>query len=124
MLPDLCFLTFDHSKQKLPKVNRPLAERLVGRKKEGGEGGEGGDDVDNLLEDGRFSAMFTNPDFEMDQESEEFQRLHPLIAHRDKKLQSKKVAAQPASGEQQEVGGGRGVVFDLMFIFAGAGGQA
>ena len=66
-------------------------------------------DVDNLLEDGRFSAMFTNPDFEMDQESEEFQRLHPLKAHRDKKLQSKKMAAQPASREEQEVWEGEGV---------------
>lgn len=85
--------------QKLPKVNRKLAEKLLtssGKQ-------EGGVDGDNPLQDARFSNMFTNPDFEVDEESEAFQRLHPLISHRDKKLQGKKEANKPSVAEEEEV---------------------
>ncbi len=58
--------------KKLPKVNRQLAERLAngavqreGREKEGG-----GRDLSNPLGDDRFAALFTNPDYHVDEQSE------------------------------------------------------
>ena len=50
-------------KKKLPKVNKQLAEKLIE-----GEGKRAS--VANPLGDDRFAAMFTNPDFTIDQESE------------------------------------------------------
>ena len=37
-----------------------------------------------LLKDNRFSAMFRNPDFQIDTESEEYKLLNPVIAKLDK----------------------------------------
>ena len=50
-------------KKKLPKVNKQLAERLL--EDEGKRAS-----LANPLGDDRFAAMFTNPDFAIDQDSE------------------------------------------------------
>ena len=93
-------------------MNRSLAERLLtqqsekpGKKKEGEK--EEGEET-NPLRDDRFSAMFSNADFEVDEASEEFQRLHPLLSHRDKKRAARKIEREEA---EEEVRGRReGVV--------------
>ena len=78
------------------KVNKSLAKKLraeeeAARKREAGEvdDEEDGDgrrkrkkkqqavDGPNLLQDNRFADIFTNPDFEIDEESREFMLLNP-----------------------------------------------
>ncbi|RKP27465.1 WD40-repeat-containing domain protein [Syncephalis pseudoplumigaleata] len=61
---------------KLPKVNRELAARLATeesskRSKKKAEAAE------NLLKDDRFADMFANPDFQVDEASEEYRLLNP-----------------------------------------------
>ena len=43
----------------------------------------------NLLKDDRFSAMFKNPDFEVDTESQEYRLLNPVISKLDKDKKKK-----------------------------------
>lgn len=84
--------------QKLPRINRELAVRLS-EKKQPAEAGEG------PLGDQRFAALFTDEAFQIDRESEEYQRLHPLLSHREKKAgQEADKAAR--SVEVEEVGEG------------------
>ena len=59
-------------------------------------------DVANPIGDERFSALFSNPDFEVDAESEEFQLLHPLMAHREKVKNKKKTSQVETQKEEQE----------------------
>lgn len=86
--------------QKLPKVNRQLAERLL---EEGSTpsksstpsdanaaGGGAQSNPTNPIGDDRFAALFTNPDFEVDEASEEYQLLHPVLTHREKRRLKKK----------------------------------
>ena len=75
--------------RKLPKVNRELATRLqqielslqtppsVCSEKT---------KMNELLEDQRFGSLFTDPDFEIEEESEQFRQLAPLM----KRLEAKK----------------------------------
>ncbi|XP_050549656.1 nucleolar protein 10 isoform X2 [Spodoptera frugiperda] len=67
----------------LPKVNRDLASKLMddsGRKKK---------QTTNLLKDDRFKALFENPDFEVDRESEEYRLLNPVLSRLDKNKDKK-----------------------------------
>ncbi|KAK3777638.1 hypothetical protein RRG08_021752 [Elysia crispata] len=77
--------------QKLPSVNRELAKKLMDeeearkanpRKRENKT-------VSSLLKDDRFSAIFTNPDFEIDPESEEFRLINPVMSKLDKARQKR-----------------------------------
>ncbi len=111
----------------MPKVNRQLAEKLLedssnpkkkrkrqqgnttaedGEEVGGGDGSRGEVDVTNPLGDQRFAAMFKNTDFEVDPESEAFQRLHPILSHKEKKQNKKKkvVVANKPDEEEEEVG--------------------
>uniref|UniRef100_A0A8B9JNM4 Nucleolar protein 10 n=1 Tax=Astyanax mexicanus TaxID=7994 RepID=A0A8B9JNM4_ASTMX len=81
--------------KKLPKVNKELAIKLM----------EEGDNEDalsaakkkkakvrnNILRDDRFKMMFENPDYQVDERSEEFRLLNPIVSkvgqQRRKKLQ-------------------------------------
>lgn len=49
-----------------------------------------------LLKDDRFSAMFNNPDFQIDKESEDYKLLNPVVTKLDKakKKKQEKLAAQ------------------------------
>ena len=40
--------------------------------------------VNSILKDDRFSAMFNNPDFQIDKESEEYRLITPTMSHLDK----------------------------------------
>ena len=57
----------------------------------------------NLLEDDRFASMFSNPDFQVDQESEEFKLLNPLISKVDKEKE-KKLLKKTLKQQFQQVG--------------------
>ncbi|KAL2226031.1 nucleolar protein 10 [Sesamum indicum] len=83
-------------KRKLPRVNRALAARLLEEEEELNEN-KGTDDADvqktsdakktskkkkgltsEVLKDERFTAMFENKDFEVDEFSNEYLALHPM----------------------------------------------
>lgn len=68
--------------KKLPKVNRSFAEKLIAGKKNKAAKKS---DVNNPLGDDRFSAMFLNPDFQVDEESEAFKMIRPTLSKRDRK---------------------------------------
>ncbi|XP_067679479.1 nucleolar protein 10-like [Haliotis asinina] len=89
--------------KKLPKVNRDLAEKLIAeaedtaldrRKKK--------QSTESLLEDKRFSALFSNPDFHIDQSSEEFRLLNPVLSKRER---SKKTEVPESLTEAEEMEG-------------------
>ncbi|CAG9466800.1 unnamed protein product [Pedinophyceae sp. YPF-701] len=64
--------------RKLPKVNAKVAARAMaaqGKQRAEGDAAEGA--APNVLEDDRFAAMFQDPDFAVDEESKEYQLLHP-----------------------------------------------
>ncbi|XP_011502950.1 PREDICTED: nucleolar protein 10 [Ceratosolen solmsi marchali] len=69
--------------QKLPTVNTNLALKYIdnelienSKKKKKA--------MPNLLEDNRFKALFVNPDFQIDINSEEYALLNPVISQMDK----------------------------------------
>lgn len=82
--------------QKLPKVNKQLAERLLEESSTGKSSTPAAANTSaqvnpqNPTGDDRFAALFTNPDFEVDEASEEYQLLHPVLTHREKRRLKKK----------------------------------
>lgn len=98
--------------KKLPKVNKELAMKLMEeselstRKKR-----KKGNAVDNLLMDDRFKVMFENPDYQVDERSEEFRLLNPIVSQvgekRRKKL-SQLVQQEEQQDEEEEEMEGRG----------------
>ncbi|CAG0917772.1 unnamed protein product [Notodromas monacha] len=62
----------------LPKVNRSLAKKL----------NEANDP--RLIEDERFGVMFKNPDFQIDEQSDDYRLLNPLVANLEKRSRMKK----------------------------------
>lgn len=93
--------------KKLPKVNKELAEKLLDvedsivEKKTEKRAGL------TLLKDDRFSAMFKNPDFQIDKESEEYKLLNPVVSKLDK-AKKKKQQKLESQFEEIEVDDGRG----------------
>ena len=68
---------------KLPKVNRLLAEKLMVAEKELEEKKKQNKTVKykpNPLKDDRFSALFDDPNFEIDETSDEFRLLNPVLS--------------------------------------------
>jgi ribosome biogenesis protein ENP2 len=68
-------------KSNLPKINQELALKLMEdkksiKKKRSKE--------ENLLDDNRFSALFENPDFEVDKQADEYRLLAPVVTRLDK----------------------------------------
>lgn len=68
---------------KMPKVNKLLATKLLEGKSNANEP-LSQNEIQNPLVDNRFAAMFTNRDFEVDLESEEYKLLNPVISKREK----------------------------------------
>lgn len=63
-------------KKKLPAVNTELAKKLIAKAKVSDAAGAAAA-APALMQDARFSAMFSNPDFEIDTESLQYKLLHP-----------------------------------------------
>jgi ribosome biogenesis protein ENP2 len=85
----------------LPKVNKHLAERLLEESSappgksstpaaNTGAAAAEQTNPQNPIGDDRFAALFTNPDYEVDEASEEYQLLHPVLTHREKRRAKKK----------------------------------
>lgn len=66
-------------KSDVPKVNRDVALKFMDLEDTGKKTKN-----PNLLRDDRFKAMFENPDFEVDKETEEYRLLKPLLVQLDK----------------------------------------
>uniref|UniRef100_A0A7N8XJ45 Nucleolar protein 10 n=1 Tax=Mastacembelus armatus TaxID=205130 RepID=A0A7N8XJ45_9TELE len=98
--------------KKLPKVNKELALKLM---EEGDDEAElasrkkKGKALPSILGDDRFKVMFENPDYQVDEQSEEFRLLNPIVSKvgqkRKKKLRL--LAQQAAVAEDEEEPEGR-----------------
>lgn len=66
--------------QKLPKVNKDLALKLMDDSMKDKKKKNAGD----LLHDDRFKALFENPDFQVDKNAEEYRLLNPVLSRLDK----------------------------------------
>uniref|UniRef100_A0A8D3AVJ3 Nucleolar protein 10 n=1 Tax=Scophthalmus maximus TaxID=52904 RepID=A0A8D3AVJ3_SCOMX len=98
--------------KKLPKVNKDLALKLM---EEGDDEAElasrkkKGKALPSLLGDDRFKVMFENPEYQVDEHSEEFRLLNPIVSKvglkRKKKLRL--LAQQTATAEEEEEPEGR-----------------
>ncbi|XP_011645134.1 nucleolar protein 10 [Pogonomyrmex barbatus] len=85
--------------QKLPSVNQELALKLmenaiVNNKKK--------QTSSNLLKDERFKALFSNPDFQVDKNSEEYALLNPVISQLAKS-NAKKLKQQLVQEEEEKI---------------------
>ncbi|KAF3332315.1 nucleolar protein 10 [Carex littledalei] len=83
--------------KKLPKVNRGLAAQLHDKEEEENYEKENADDIDtnakkkkknkgltsDILKDDRFKLMFENPDFEIDELSQDYLQYRPQQSRRD-----------------------------------------
>lgn len=80
---------------KLPKINRELAMKLM-EEKENEKNQKRAKSAGNLLQDNRFQALFQNPDFQVDTNAEEYRLLNPVLTRLDKskKKQLKKHAIE------------------------------
>lgn len=90
---------------KLPKVNKELALKLM---EEGDDEAElasrkkKGKAVPSILGDDRFKVMFENPDYQVDEQSEEFRLLNPIVSKVGQKRKKKlRLLAQQAVASQQ-----------------------
>ncbi|XP_026673737.1 nucleolar protein 10 isoform X1 [Ceratina calcarata] len=84
--------------EKMPSVNKELALKLMdsetnAKKKHKGSG--------SLLTDDRFKQLFTNPDFQVDTNSQEYSLLNPVISQLSKS-KAKKLKSRPVEPEQTE----------------------
>ncbi|XP_035388919.1 nucleolar protein 10 isoform X2 [Electrophorus electricus] len=101
--------------KKLPKVNKELAIKLMEevededalsvKKTKKAKG------TTSILRDDRFKVMFENPDYQVDEQSEEFRLLNPIVSKvgqkRRKQLQrlAEQDAIQQGDDEEEEVEG-------------------
>uniref|UniRef100_H2MTY1 Nucleolar protein 10 n=1 Tax=Oryzias latipes TaxID=8090 RepID=H2MTY1_ORYLA len=91
---------------KLPKVNKELALKLM---EEGSEDAElasqkkKGKAMPSILGDDRFKRMFENPDYQVDEQSEEFRLLNPIVSKAGQKRRKKlRQLAELADAEDAE----------------------
>ncbi|XP_066554505.1 nucleolar protein 10 [Amia ocellicauda] len=95
--------------KKLPKVNKELALKLMEEDEDAKQlKKKKGKNTPNILSDDRFKVMFQNPDYQVDEMSEEFRLLNPIVSKvtqkRKKKLRllEKQEAAQQEDEEEPE----------------------
>ncbi|KAM9354074.1 nucleolar protein 10 [Pholidichthys leucotaenia] len=94
--------------KKLPKVNRELALKLMEegddeaqaslRKKKKGKA------LPSILGDDRFKVMFENPDYQVDEASEEFRLLNPIVSKVGQKRKKKLHLLAQQEAEAQQAG--------------------
>lgn len=105
-------------KQKLPQVNTAYAQTLLAQpkvKKALKDGAVSNDDtMANPLVDDRFGGIFSNKDFEINPESEEFQRLNPAAFHSLKSKASATSKKRKERDEDEEEENGADDRFDLI----------
>ncbi|XP_072107328.1 nucleolar protein 10 [Mobula birostris] len=75
--------------KQLPKVNKELAMKLMEEEKEQEQSKKKGKNLSNILRDERFTVMFENPDFQVDETSEEFRLINPIVSKASEKRKKK-----------------------------------
>ncbi|XP_061699847.1 nucleolar protein 10 [Syngnathoides biaculeatus] len=91
--------------KELPKVNKELALKLMeeGDEVELASRKKKGKALPTILGDDRFKVMFENPDYQVDEQSEAFRLLNPIVSKvsqkRKKQLQ---LLAQDATSQEEE----------------------
>ncbi|NWX81489.1 NOL10 protein, partial [Nothoprocta pentlandii] len=90
--------------KKLPKVNKELALKLIEEEEEQQATRKRKQkNLPSLLKDDRFKVMFENPDFQVDEQSEEFRLLNPLVSKISEKRKKKlKILEEKEAQEQEE----------------------
>lgn len=96
-------------KSDVPKVNKEVALKFMDIEDTGKRTKN-----PNLLHDDRFKAMFQNPDFEVDKETEEYRLLKPLLVQLDKS-KLKKLERKYKEQEQREKEGDEQSTDDDLF---------
>ncbi|KAK6989829.1 nucleolar protein 10 [Biomphalaria glabrata] len=95
--------------KKLPVVNKELAQKLMeeDEAQKANPRKRVNKAVSSILKDDRFAAMFNNPDFQIDPESEEYRLINPVMSKLDKarrKREEKYALAKqfkPVEGEDE-----------------------
>jgi ribosome biogenesis protein ENP2 len=77
--------------RKLPTVNTELAKRLIEEKEEEAANAKKNKGNTNILGDERFAELFTNANFQINPDSEEFRLLNPVVQKNNEKRLKKKV---------------------------------
>ncbi|XP_011363426.1 nucleolar protein 10 isoform X2 [Pteropus vampyrus] len=90
--------------KKLPKVNKELALKLIEEEEEKQKSTwkKKVKSLPNILTDDRFKVMFENPDFQVDEESEEFRLLNPLVSKMSEKRKKKLRLLEQEHHEKEE----------------------
>ncbi|XP_006869525.1 PREDICTED: nucleolar protein 10 isoform X3 [Chrysochloris asiatica] len=90
--------------KKLPKVNKELALKLIEEEEEKQKSmwKKKVKNLPNILTDDRFKVMFENPDFQVDEESEEFRLLNPLVSKISEKRKKKLRLLEQQERHEQE----------------------
>uniref|UniRef100_A0A673K9Z8 Nucleolar protein 10 n=1 Tax=Sinocyclocheilus rhinocerous TaxID=307959 RepID=A0A673K9Z8_9TELE len=96
--------------KKLPKVNKDLAMKLMEESELSTKKKKKKGNVANLLTDDRFKVMFENPDYQVDERSEEFRLLNPIVSKVGEKRRQKlsQIVQQEEQDEEEEEVEGRG----------------
>uniref|UniRef100_A0A914D1C1 NUC153 domain-containing protein n=1 Tax=Acrobeloides nanus TaxID=290746 RepID=A0A914D1C1_9BILA len=94
-------------KEKLPKVNKTLAAKLqieasLAEKSKAKKSKEKLEVASGLLKDDRFKGLFENPDFEIDEESEQFKQLTPALKKLEMQSKKKKKADDSTDEEEEK----------------------
>lgn len=72
--------------RKLPSINKTLAKKSLSKGSE-------------LLDDDRFGSLFTDKDFEVDEESEQYKLINPTVKKQDRNFSE---VREPSSEEDEE----------------------
>ncbi|KAM4694412.1 nucleolar protein 10 [Discoglossus pictus] len=88
--------------KKLPKVNKELALKLYEEEDERPLQKKKQKKMPNILSDNRFKVMFENPDFQVDEKSEEFRLLNPLVSKISEKRKKKLKQIEELHDKEQE----------------------
>ncbi|XP_041105597.1 nucleolar protein 10-like [Polyodon spathula] len=93
--------------KKLPKVNKQLAIKLIEEEEEADQRTlkkKKGKNLPNILSDDRFKVMFENPDYQVDEASEEFRLLNPIVSkvNEKRKKQLRKLECELAPEQKEE----------------------
>ena len=75
--------------KKLPKINKSLAMKDMHK-------------GSKLLEDDRFGLLFSNPDFQVDEESEQFKLINPTVRKHESKSSEFTLYNAPSDAEDSE----------------------
>ena len=86
---------------KLPLVNKDLALKYL-ENESSTDPKKKKKTTPNLLKDDRFKALFDNPDFQVDVNSETYALLNPVISQMGKTKKQKKSKAQVDEGDANE----------------------